>query len=154
MWTMGKAMKLTQTDFSDVVAAMQSPVDEPALEPADDTEPLSERRHAARVAVSANVRAWVVQPRKLGQAIIASARNVSLIGMELVSEFPFAPGQELIVALPRLSGPPLYCCAMIARCTPQSRDRVQCGLEFSAPAPEQVIKAIQSRSQTEVRPSA
>jgi ABC-type glucose/galactose transport system permease subunit len=134
-------MRLTQNEFSDVVAAMESPVQAPACLSAASV-PAVERRQSVRVAVSFGVKLWIVQGGKLS-ALLASARNISLVGMEVVSAVPLTPGQELIVGLPRLTGAPLYWCAVVSRSAGQGR--AHCGLEFSGPAPQQAVDAIQSR---------
>jgi len=134
-------MRLIQTDFDDVIAAM-----DPAIESATRSSGGPggvERRHSVRVAVSANVSAWLVERGKLSP-VSASVQNISLVGMQVISACPLAPGRELIVALPRRSGPPLYYCAVVSRCAGQNH--TLCGLEFSGAAPRQAIQVIQSRS--------
>jgi hypothetical protein len=106
----------------------------------------NERRHAARMDVSASVQGWFVQPGKVGPAFTALAANISLVGIELMSGSSMPPGQELIISLPRLSGGPLIWCAVVARCTPSARGGMRYGVEFCGPAPAQAVKAITSAS--------
>jgi hypothetical protein len=131
-------MRLMQSDFDDVVAAM-----EPSMASAGNSAPGGiERRHAVRVAVSGNISAWIVERGKLSP-FVASVQNISLVGLQMISQCPLAPGRELILVLPRRSGPPLHYCAVVSRCAGQSR--THCGLEFCGPAPQEAVQAIQSR---------
>jgi len=136
-------MKLAQEDFVEIVAALQPPVSAPQSE-SDAGHVENERRHAARVDVSANVQGWLVQPGKVGPAFTALAENISLVGIELMSGSSMPPGQEMILSLPRLSGGPLLWSAVVGRCTPSARGGMRCGVEFCGPAPAQAVKAITS----------
>jgi hypothetical protein len=147
-------MKLAHTDFDDVVAAMQSPVQEPSIANnnrgagAAGAGPDAERRNAVRMTVASNVQAWIVEHGKLGQAFTAFAQNVSLVGLELIPSISIAPGQEMIVALPRLGTSPLLVSAITARCSTGAQGRMRCGLEFSGVAPESVSRAIFARGRS------
>ncbi len=144
-------MKLAHTDFDDVVAGMQSPIQEPSSAPGNrppQARPDADRRNAARMTVASNVQAWLVEHGKLGQSFTAFAQNVSLVGLELIPSISIAPGQEMIVALPRLGTSPLLVSAITARCSTGAQGRMRCGLEFSGVAPESVSRAIFARGRT------
>ncbi|HEY7086825.1 MAG TPA: PilZ domain-containing protein [Tepidisphaeraceae bacterium] len=116
-------MKLPLREFADIVAALKGP----AAAKADS----SEIRQAARMDVTAKVNVYFVDSDKPIRSYSALTRDVSLTGMGLLQSVAVPAGQELFVALPRTSGPPLFVQSQAKHCRSLADGLLAVGLEFT-----------------------
>jgi hypothetical protein len=131
------SMKLPVQEYAEVVAALKVAADDVAA---------AEGRRAARMIVGAKVDLHLISNSKPARSFSALTRDVSLSGVGLLQSVALPAGQEVILTLPRATGP-LFVHCVVKHCRVLADGLLTVGLEYTKLADAALTAALIKQGQ-------